>query len=130
MSLSLLHFRGFRASDEARTADFAHERTRATSGISAAVFALFDFRAIHLFSISAAVALDAFYIATNAIGEFFYCLVFHSLFPTPATPNHALHRTATAVTALATDPQTRRPVPRQPPRSLSLGSLGVSAPTL
>ena len=45
---------------------------------------------------------------------------------TAATPNHALQRTATAVTAPASclrlSPTAQEP--RQPPRSLSLGSLG------
>ena len=46
------------------------------------------------------------------------------------TPNHALQRTAAAVTACAADRRhlsTHRHRPRQPPPSLSLGSLGVSA---
>ena len=45
------------------------------------------------------------------------------------TPNHALQRTATAVTACAADRRhlsTHRHRPRQPPPSLSLGSLGVA----
>ena len=47
---------------------------------------------------------------------------------TAATPNHALQRTATAVTARASAaafPPTMHG-PRQPPPSLSLGSLGVA----
>ena len=47
------------------------------------------------------------------------------------TPNHALQRTATAVTACAADRlrlSTHRHRPRQPPPSLSLGSLAVTAP--
>ena len=45
------------------------------------------------------------------------------------TPNHALQRTATAVTACAPDRRhlsAHRHRPRQPPPSLSLGSLGVA----
>ena len=55
-----------------------------------------------------------------------------AFFPTTATPNHALQRTAPGVTACA--PTTFAPaafppamqVPRRTPRSLSLGSLGRS----
>ena len=46
-------------------------------------------------------------------------------------PNHALQRTATAVTACAADRRhlsAHRHRPRQPPPSLSLGSLGVLRP--
>ena len=45
------------------------------------------------------------------------------------TPNHALQRTATSVTACAADRRhlsTHRHSPRQPPPSLSLGSLGAT----
>ena len=45
-----------------------------------------------------------------------------------ATPNHALQRTAPAVTLAASAaafPPTKQPA-RQPPPSLSLGSLGVA----
>ena len=48
----------------------------------------------------------------------------------PNAPNHALQRTATAVTARAHSATTFPPPrhePRQPPPSLSLGSLGASA---
>ena len=51
------------------------------------------------------------------------------LFPNRTAPNHALQRTATAVTAPASglrlSPTAQEP--RQPPRSLSLRSLGVSS---
>ena len=43
----------------------------------------------------------------------------------PATPNHALQRTAPAVTLAAPPPSPAQPS-RQPPPSLSLGSLGVA----
>jgi hypothetical protein len=46
-----------------------------------------------------------------------------SLFPTPATPNQALQRTAPRVTPAAPPPSPAQPS-RQPPPSLSLGSLG------
>jgi hypothetical protein len=47
---------------------------------------------------------------------------------TTRTPNHALQRTATAVTARASAAAFPPAMhgPRQPPPSLSLGSLGVA----
>lgn len=48
----------------------------------------------------------------------------------PTGPNHALQRTAPAVTARAADPRhfsTHRHALRQPPQSLSLGSFAQEA---